>query len=80
MNTAGIRQKLHHFIDTIEDKKATAIYTMFEESIKDKEEDYTDEFKAELDRRYAEYKKDGKVITREAMNKRIKKILVKSSK
>ena len=75
MNTVGIRQKLHRFIDTIEDKKAEAIYTLFEESINHKEEDYTDEFKAELDRRYAEYKKDGKVITREAMDKRIKKIL-----
>ena len=30
MNTAGIREKLHHFIDTIEDKKAAAIYTLFE--------------------------------------------------
>ena len=78
MNTTGIRQKLHHFIDTIEDKKAAAIYTLFEESIKDTEEDYTDEFKAELDRRYAEYKKDGKVISREAMDKRIKKVLSKS--
>jgi len=34
MDTAGIRQKLHLFIDTIEDKKAAAIYTLFEESIK----------------------------------------------
>jgi len=30
MNTTGIREKLHHFIDTIEDKKAAAIYTLFE--------------------------------------------------
>ena len=78
MNTIGIRRKLHHFIDTIEDKKAAAIYTPFEENIKNNEEDYTDEFKAELDRRYEEYKKDGKVITREAMDKRIKKILATS--
>jgi len=33
MNTSGIRQKLHHFIDTIEDKKAAAIYTLFENEI-----------------------------------------------
>lgn len=30
MNTIGIRRKLHDFIDTIEDKKAEAIYTLFE--------------------------------------------------
>lgn len=30
MNTTGIRKKLHDFIDTIEDKKAEAIYTLFE--------------------------------------------------
>ncbi len=78
MNTAGIREKLHRFIDSIEDKKAAAIYTLFEDSIKNREEDYTEEFKAELDRRYAEYKKDGKVIPRDAMDKRIKKMLTKS--
>jgi hypothetical protein len=29
----GIRKKLHHFIDSIEDKKAEAIYTLFEDEI-----------------------------------------------
>jgi len=77
MNTTGIREKLHHFIDRIEDKKAAAIYTLFEENIKE-EEGYSDEFKAELDRRYTEYKKDGKVVSRETMDKRIKKILSKA--
>jgi len=28
-----IREKLHHFIDSIEDKKAQAIYTLFEDEI-----------------------------------------------
>ena len=31
MPTANIRQKLHLFIDKIEDKKAEAIYTLFED-------------------------------------------------
>ncbi|MBC7552377.1 MAG: hypothetical protein H7257_00200 [Taibaiella sp.] len=30
MNIAGIKVRLHQFIDTIEDKKAEAIYTLFE--------------------------------------------------
>jgi len=29
MNIEAIRQKLHQFIDSIEDKKAAAIYTLF---------------------------------------------------
>ncbi len=33
MNTIGIRKKLHDFIDTIEDKKAEAIYTLFEDEM-----------------------------------------------
>ena len=33
METTVIRQKLHQFIDTIEDKKAQAIYTLFEDEI-----------------------------------------------
>jgi hypothetical protein len=33
MQTTSIRQKLHQFIDSIEDKKAEAIYTLFEDEI-----------------------------------------------
>lgn len=33
METTEIRRKLHQFIDTIEDKKAEAIYTLFEDEI-----------------------------------------------
>ncbi|HEX8356800.1 MAG TPA: hypothetical protein VF610_05290 [Segetibacter sp.] len=33
METTAIRQKLHQFIDMMEDKKAEAIYTLFEDEI-----------------------------------------------
>ena len=33
MTTLSIRQKLHAFIDTIEEKKVQAIYTIFEDEI-----------------------------------------------
>ncbi len=75
MTTANIREQLHHFIDNTEDKRVKIIYALFENEIKNEDWDYTDEFKKELDRRYEAYKKDGKVITRDAMNKRIKKLL-----
>lgn len=79
MTTATIRNKLHRFIDTIEDRKVKAIYTIFEENIDEEvKEEYTDEFKAELDSRYEAYKKDGKVVSRETMDKRIKKMLSKA--
>ena len=77
MTTAAIRQKLHNYLEVANDKKIKAIYTMVEEAIEETLEEYSDEFKAELDRRYSEYKKDGKVISREEMDKRIKKILGK---
>jgi hypothetical protein len=33
MNTTGIREKLHQYIDAIGDKKAAAIYALFEDDI-----------------------------------------------
>lgn len=33
MKTINIRQRLHQFIDNIEDKKAKAIYTLFADDI-----------------------------------------------
>lgn len=70
-----IRQKLHHFIDTIEDKKAEAIYTLFENEIEQDEWDYTKEFKAELDRRYEYYQGGGEMITAAEADKQINTIL-----
>lgn len=33
MNTQNIRRRLHAFIDAVEDKKAAAIYTIFEDDM-----------------------------------------------
>ena len=33
MNTTRIREKLHHLIDTMEDKKAAAVYMLFADEI-----------------------------------------------
>jgi hypothetical protein len=82
MGATALRNKLHQFIDNAEDKKIKAIYTIFEEDIaeiNEAEEEYTAEFKAELDRRYEDYKKDGKTISRHEADKRIKKLLAKKS-
>jgi putative addiction module component (TIGR02574 family) len=76
MNTTAIRQQLHSYLEVAEDKKIKAIYTMMEEEIKEKAVEYTDEFKAELDRRHADYKSGkAKMITAEESRKRIRNIL-----
>ncbi len=76
MTTAAIRTKLHDFIDNAADKKVKAMYTMFEENI-EAEEEYTPEFKAELDREYEDYKNDGITISREEVNAAVKERLKK---
>ena len=76
MEIEEIRQKLHQFIDTIEDKKAEAMYALFENDIEEDDSEYTDEFKAELDRRYDYYKNGGKMISAEEANEQIKSLLL----
>ncbi len=76
MKTAEIRNRLHQFIDDAEDKKVKALYTMFEDNMEVREE-YTADFKDTLDKEYRGYKEDGITVSREEMDKRIKKILKK---
>jgi hypothetical protein len=75
MATENIREKLHHFIDTIEDKKAEAIYTLFENEIEQDAWEYTEEFKAELDKRFEYYQNGGKMINAAAADEQIRMIL-----
>ena len=81
MDTVAIRQKLHNYLEVADDKKIKAIYTMVEEAIDGIKVEYTDAFKAELDRRYAAYK-DGseKAVTATESKKRIKKLLKAAGK
>ena len=63
MTTTQIKQQLHNYIDTAEDKKLKAIYTLLQDDIG---EDYkfTKEQKAELDRRFNDYQSGiGKTFT-----------------
>ncbi len=58
-----------------EEKKVKAIYTLFEDEITQDEWEYTDEFKAELDRRYAHYKNGGKMVSTAESGKQVKELL-----
>lgn len=80
MRTTAIRKRLHQFIETVEEKKVKAIYTLFEDEIAQDEWEYTDEFKAELDRRYAHYKNGGKMISAAESEKQIKELLKRGKK
>lgn len=75
MRTSTMRQKLHQFIETAEEKKVKAIYALFEDEIAQEEWEYTEEFKKELDSRYAHYKNGGKMISAAGANKQIKELL-----
>jgi hypothetical protein len=51
MTTAAIRKKLTDYLQTADDKKVKAIYTMVEDEINTIENEIDDEFFAELERR-----------------------------
>ena len=56
MNTSDIRQKLHHYIETAQDKKVKAIFAMVEDEIAETFDYWSDEtFIAELQRRETDY-------------------------
>ncbi len=74
MKTMTIREKLHQFIDQVEDKRAKAIYTLFESEIEQEAISYSDEFKAQLDERIAYYNKGGKMVTPDEMQQRLESV------
>lgn len=77
MKTAEIKEKLHRFIETVEEKRMKAIYSLFEHEIEQEEWEYTDEFKTELDRRYAHYANGGAMISAAEADKHIKAVVKK---
>ena len=56
MNTIDIRQKLHHYIETAQEKKVKAIFAMVEDEIEETSDHWNNEsFVAELQRRETSY-------------------------
>ena len=76
MNITEIKQELHNYLEVADNKKLKAIYTMVENEIRESGVEYSEEFKAELDKRYADYKSGKAKMVRPAeMKKRIQNIL-----
>ena len=71
MTTIAIRKKLHQFIDNIEEKKAKAIYTLFEKEIKQGDRISIKQYNKEIDEAEAEFEK-GDYISHEALIKKVK--------
>ncbi len=57
METSALREKLHSLIDNSTEDKLMEVYAVFEE-------EYSDEFKADLEEDYSDYKKTGVVISK----------------
>lgn len=76
MKTAAIRQQLHSYLEEADDKKVKAMYASVKSDIKQSAVGYTDEYKTELDKRYADYK-NGKTkpVTAQQSKRRIAKLL-----
>lgn len=72
MEKSRIKEKLHHFIDSIEERKAEAISVLFEDQIEVDSEEYSAKFKEELESRYRYYKEGGKMTTADEAETKIK--------
>lgn len=77
MDTLQMKEKLHRFIETVEEKRMKTIYALFEKEIEEEEWDYTDEFKAELDRRYNYYINGGKMVSAQDAEIQTKELVMK---
>ena len=69
-----IKEKLHQYIDTLDERKLQAFYIMLEDEI-EQDVEYTEEFKKQLDSRFAQYQLDGLVIEESEANLRIDNLL-----
>jgi hypothetical protein len=76
MNMLSIKQKLHHYLETANDKKLKALYTMVEDEIEHSGVTFSEELKAELESRHQGYL-DGteQLISVEESKRRINKLL-----
>lgn len=71
MDTASLRQRLHSYLEVVDDKKINAIYTMVEDDIKETIIEYSAEFKAELENRVNYYLNGGQMVSSSEMNNRL---------
>ena len=71
MDTSAIREQLHQYLEVADDKKVEAMYVMLEDAIKESRAEYSEEDKAELDRRVEYYLQGGEMVDTVEMNNRL---------
>jgi hypothetical protein len=82
MSTAAktLDKQINHYLGVLNTHQKKALLTVAKTFAEDQENDYSDEFKRELDSRYEEYRNGGKLISEAEVNKRISKIIKGKSK
>lgn len=77
MNAIEMREKLHSFIESVEDKRMKIIYSLFENEINTQTWEYTDQYKKELESRYRFFIDGGKMIPSADAAKQTQELLKK---
>jgi hypothetical protein len=81
MNILTIRQKIHNYVEKANDKELKAIFAIMEQDIEQKDIEYTEELKNELDKRYSSYAKgESKPVSAAESKMRISNLLSQAGK
>ena len=71
----SIEKQINNYLQQLTVKQKKAVLTVVKTFVEDEITNYNDDFKKELDSRYEEYLKGGKLVSETEANKRIKKII-----
>ena len=76
MEVSSIEKQINNYLPQLTTKQKKAVLTVVKTFADDENtNEYSDEFKKELDSRYEEYLNGGKLVSEADANKRIKKII-----
>ena len=76
MEAATIEKQINNYLPQLTVKQKKAVLTVVKTFAEDEStNDYSEDFKKELDNRYEEYKNGGKLVSEKEANQRIKKII-----
>ena len=75
MEATSIEKQINNYLPQLTVKQKKAVLTVVKTFVEDEITNYNDDFKKELDSRYEEYLKGGKLVSETEANKRIKKII-----
>lgn len=67
--------KLSDYMKVADETKVKAVYALLKDEIEQEQVDYPEDFKKELDKRYAYYKSGGKMVSAEEVDRQINAIL-----